>query len=43
MENKNFDNQNEFIEKSENKFWKTFGIIVGSLVLAVMTVIVINI
>lgn len=43
MENKNLENQNEFIEKNENKFWKTFGIITGAFLLAVLTVIVINI
>lgn len=43
MENKNFENQNDFMEKNENKFWKTFGMIACGFVLALLTIIVINI
>lgn len=43
MYKEDFENQNEFGEQKPKTFWKGFGIAVISLVLALVTVVVINI
>lgn len=43
MYKESFENQNELGEQKPKTFWKAFGVTVVSLVLALVTVIVINV